>query len=444
MTEKRYVSAGHREIPAEYELRSDGTAMLCRWPRRDRSEAAVVPEQVQGYPVTAVAPLAFAPYHLPAGRMAQLAQEPVISFSAFCMKHGREMEYETEDAGGPEEIMLPDSITEIGEYAFWCCGRLARIRIPGRVERLPAGVFGKCKNLREVILEEGIRTIGLRPEGTREAMPETGAFYNCSSMERLILPESVTYLGAETFNSSGIRILSVCDGEVEHAARQQQERWSVESAMSSERRVEHAARQQERSPVESAMSSGVSGISVWHHNVEVHPTAFHHTASLQWMEQCAADGTVRWRIGLPMEKETILRCDQRFGGLARLPELFFSEGPAEADRLAEKAFRLDFSGRMAAARLMYPHGLKEETERWYLEVLVTYADRAAYFMDADGETPLRKLAGLVCGSRFLTREQMIRLIHAAGEEQDYELAQQILWMQNKRFPEDTGFEELEL
>ena len=97
MTEKRYVSAGHREIPAEYELRSDGTAMLCRWPRRDRSEAAVVPEQVQGYPVTAVAPLAFAPYHLPAGRMAQLAQEPVISFSAFCMKHGREMEYETED-----------------------------------------------------------------------------------------------------------------------------------------------------------------------------------------------------------------------------------------------------------------------------------------------------------------------------------------------------------
>ena len=415
MTEKRYVSAGPREMPAEYELRSDGTAMLCRWPRRERSKAAVVPEQVQGHPVTAVAPLAFAPYHLPAERMAQLAQEPVISFSAFCMKHGREMEYETEDAGGPEEIVLPDSITEIGEYAFWCCGRLARIRIPGRVERLPAGVFGKCKNLREVILEEGIRTIGLRPEGTREAMPETGAFYNCSSMERLILPESVTYLGAETFNSSGIRILSVCDGEVEHAARQQ-ERWSVESAMS----------------------------SVWHHNVEVHPTAFHHTASLQWMEQCAADGTVRWRIGLPMEKETILRCDQRFGGLARLPELFFSEGPAEADRLAEKAFRLDFSGRMAAARLMYPHGLKEETERWYLEVLVTYADRAEYFMDADGETPLRKLAGLVCGSRFLTREQMIRLIHAAGEEQDYELAQQILWMQNKRFPEDTGFEELEL
>ena len=54
------------------------------------------------------------------------------------------------------------------------------------------------------------------------------------------------------------------------------------------------------------------------------------------------------------------------------------------------------------------------------------------------------VAGLVCGSRFLTREQMIRLIHAAGEEQDYELAQQILWRQNKRFPEDTGFEELEL
>lgn len=432
-------------MPAEYELRSDGTAMLCRWPRRERSKAAVVPEQVQGHPVTAVAPLAFAPYHLPAERMAQLAQEPVISFSAFCMKHGREMEYETEDAGGPEEIVLPDSITEIGEYAFWCCGRLARIRIPGRVERLPAGVFGKCKNLREVILEEGIRTIGLRPEGTREAMPETGAFYNCSSMECLILPESVTYLGAETFNSSGIRILSVCDGEGEYAAGQQRKASSVESAMSSGRPGEHAAsQQQERSSRESAMSSVVSCASAWHHNVEVHPTAFHHTASLQWMEQCAADGTVRWRIGLPMEKETILRCDQRFGGLARLPELFFSEGPAEADRLAENAFRLDFSGRMAAARLMYPHGLKEETERWYLEVLVTYADRAEYFMDADGETPLRKLAGLVCGSRYLTREQMIRLIHAAGERQDYELAQQILWMKNERFPEDTGFEELEL
>lgn len=44
-------------------------------------------------------------------------------------------------------IIIPDSVTEIGDYAFGFCGSLESITIPARVEKIGKGIFKFCDSL---------------------------------------------------------------------------------------------------------------------------------------------------------------------------------------------------------------------------------------------------------------------------------------------------------
>ncbi len=41
-------------------------------------------------------------------------------------------------------ITLPDSITTIGDYAFWSCTSLTSITLPDSVTTIGVGAFAKC------------------------------------------------------------------------------------------------------------------------------------------------------------------------------------------------------------------------------------------------------------------------------------------------------------
>jgi hypothetical protein len=107
------------------------------------------------------------------------------------------------------EISLPDTITEIGAWAF-DDGRFKRINIPKKVTVINNGVFHRCTELEEIIIPRGITRIGISAFEACLSLksiliPNTVvtidrlAFASCMSLESIRIPESVISIGDECF-----------------------------------------------------------------------------------------------------------------------------------------------------------------------------------------------------------------------------------------------------
>ena len=81
------------------------------------------------------------------------------------------------------EVVLNDGLREIGVCAFQGCVSLQKITIPSTVTKIGADAFNDCVSLREVVLNEGLQKIGWQ------------AFFNCRSLENITLPSTVTSVG---------------------------------------------------------------------------------------------------------------------------------------------------------------------------------------------------------------------------------------------------------
>lgn len=107
-------------------------------------------------------------------------------------------------------VTLPDSVTQIGSYAFYNCRWLASINLTQNVRSIgeyafanavrlqscgdlssvtaiPEGCFLGCAQLDAVTLSANTRTVGAL------------AFADCSSLTEIVLPGSVTSIGAQAF-----------------------------------------------------------------------------------------------------------------------------------------------------------------------------------------------------------------------------------------------------
>lgn len=94
------------------------------------------------------------------------------------------------------EIILPASVTEIGEKAFTGNAQLATVSIPG-VKTLGAYAFSSC-GITELTLSNTLETIGER------------AFENCSSLaQNIVLPQTLTTIGERAFFNSGITGINI-------------------------------------------------------------------------------------------------------------------------------------------------------------------------------------------------------------------------------------------
>lgn len=88
-----------------------------------------------------------------------------------------------------EKVVLPESITELCDVAFLNCKSLEEIKIPNKVARIGAGCFFGCTNLKEIDLSnhDKLTYIG------------EGAFANCYSLTKALLPENITVIMEDTF-----------------------------------------------------------------------------------------------------------------------------------------------------------------------------------------------------------------------------------------------------
>ena len=89
---------------------------------------------------------------------------------------------------GITTIELPNSLKEIGEYAFCYCG-LNSITLPNSVQTIGDFAFCTCSELSSVTLSNSLQAIGIK------------AFYGCA-FTKLIVPPAVSSIGESAFPNS--------------------------------------------------------------------------------------------------------------------------------------------------------------------------------------------------------------------------------------------------
>ncbi len=85
-------------------------------------------------------------------------------------------------------VVISESVTSIGERAFWRCYSLSHITIPNSVKSIESAAFTKCSSLQQIIIPDSVTSIG------------DNAFIGCTSLRQIIIPTSVTYIGYSAFS----------------------------------------------------------------------------------------------------------------------------------------------------------------------------------------------------------------------------------------------------
>ena len=85
------------------------------------------------------------------------------------------------------DVVIPDSVTEVKDYAFYGCTGLTSVTIPDSVTSIGDYAFDNCRGLTSVTIPDSVMRIG---EYT---------FYNCTGLTSVTIGNSVTSIGSEAF-----------------------------------------------------------------------------------------------------------------------------------------------------------------------------------------------------------------------------------------------------
>ncbi len=181
-----------------YSVSSDGTIIISQYDGND--EIVTVPSQINGRTVVEIGDNALMGSTYPADVKKEIILPNTIrkiGNTAFsnCKKL--------------EKINIPDSVKEIGVRAFINCSSMKSINI-NKVEKLGFGVFEECAGLEQIHIPSNIKTIPERAFykctnlksltiGNGVSTIETKAALNTPSLQKIQIPDSVTFIGEYAF-----------------------------------------------------------------------------------------------------------------------------------------------------------------------------------------------------------------------------------------------------
>ena len=86
-----------------------------------------------------------------------------------------------------KNVTIPNGVTSIKDYSFADCSSLSTVEIPGSVIGIGNNAFENCSSLVDLRLQKGVTSIGKI------------AFGNCSSLQAIEIPDSVISIGDNAF-----------------------------------------------------------------------------------------------------------------------------------------------------------------------------------------------------------------------------------------------------
>ena len=102
----------------------------------------------------------------------------------FIIENGVLREYVKDES---TEIVIPNNVTSIGDYAFRYCINLTSVTIPNNVTSIGNSAFRYCTNLTSVTIPNNVTDIG------------NYAFYECKNLSSVTIGNNVTSIGERAF-----------------------------------------------------------------------------------------------------------------------------------------------------------------------------------------------------------------------------------------------------
>lgn len=199
-------SCHNNDSKLKYEVNDDGETCTITGLGTYSSKYLIIPENIDGYTVTAIANCAFQGTDIVSFEGA----DTITTIGNYAFQNCKQL----------QTVVIPNTVTEIGEHCFEYCVNLHSINLPSNLKNIKAFTFAECKSIEIMFLPEGIVEIGDAAFYACEYMtsvniPNTvetigkGAFLGCYYLKNIIIPNSVTTIGDVAF-SACLSLTNIC------------------------------------------------------------------------------------------------------------------------------------------------------------------------------------------------------------------------------------------
>lgn len=111
--------------------------------------------------------------------------------------------------GRAGEVVIPETVTKIGEKAFRDCRKVKKVIMHDGVTKIETAAFFGCSSLTEITIGNGVTQIA------------KAAFWDCKALQRIVIPATVTNIGACVFEGcDSLTIVGYAKSKAEKYAKE--------------------------------------------------------------------------------------------------------------------------------------------------------------------------------------------------------------------------------